>query len=385
MAAQTPEWWIGDELVGVGRKPADLTDPETAATSLQGIHAEHLLCILDESAGLAPWVWDAVDSLASNAGARVVALGNPTIRESHFYEVCQPGSGWHRIKISAFDSPNLTGEPVPESVARNLVSREWVEERKRRWGESSPMYRSRVLADFPEADDDSLIEPAWVEAAQSRELQPTRPADFACDVARSGSDETVIYANRGGRVRLRHRAQGQDTMATSGKLAALLVGEGDGASAVVDVIGVGAGVFDRTREQSLPVSAFNSAERADQPDRFANRRAEAFWRLREALRGDGLDFDPEDDELAAQLCAIKWRVNSRGQIVIESKEEMRKRGVSSPDRADTLAMLIGGQRRGQRTLIVNPGPGGGLDATLDRAGIGLATGDPNRSLMEERW
>lgn len=349
---QQPEWWVRDELVGTGRKPADLTDPEAAATSLQGIHAEHLLCVLDEAAGLAPWVWDAVDSLASNAGARVVCLGNPTIRESRFFEVCQPGSGWHRIKISAFDSPNLTGEAVPESVARNLVSREWVEERRRRWGERSMLYRARVLAEFPEADAEALIEPGWVEAAEQVELEPQGAAVFGCDVARSGSDETVIYAVRGGVARLRHRAQGQVTTETEGRLARLLREGERGDQAVVDVIGVGAGVYDGLREQGLPVIAFNSAERADRPDRFLNRRAEAFWALRERLKAGRIDLDPADEDLAAQLLAIRWRVNSRGQVVIESKEDMRKRGVSSPDRADALAMAVGGRRGGGQVIAL---------------------------------
>lgn len=385
VAAQTPEWWIGDELVGVGRKPADLSDPEEAATSLQGIHAEQLLCVLDESAGLAPWVWDAVDSLASNAGARVVALGNPTIRDSRFFEVSQPGSGWHRIKISAFDSPNLTGEAVPESVARNLVSREWVEERRRRWGEGSMLYRARVLAEFPEADAEALIEPGWVEAAEERSLRAAGPRTLGCDVARSGSDESVIYEVRGGQARLRHRAQGQVTTETGGHLARLLL-EGDSDDrGVVDVIGVGAGVYDRARELGLPVIAFNSSERADRPDRFANRRAEAYWALREELKAGRLDLDPTDEDLAGQLLAIRWKVNSRGQIAIESKDEMRARGVSSPDRADALAMAVGGKRRSQRSLIVPPSAAGGMDTALDRAGIGLSIGDPHRSLLEEKW
>lgn len=369
VAAQTPEWWIGDELVGVGRKPADLTDPEEAATSLQGIHAEHLLCVLDEAAGLAPWVWDAVDSLASNAGARVVALGNPTIRESRFYEVCQPGSGWHRIKISAFESPNLSGEDVPESVARNLVAREWVEERRRRWGEGSMLYRSRVLAEFPEADAEALISPVWVEVAQQAELEPAGAGTFGCDVARSGSDETAIYEVRGGVARIRHRAQGQATTETEGQLA-LLLREDCRSSAVVDVIGVGAGVFDGLREQGLPAVAFNSSERAERDDRFENRRAEAYWTLREELKAGRLDLDPDDEDLAAQLLAIRWSVNRRGRIQIEGKDKMRKRGVSSPDRADALAMAVGGRRAGGQPTIVLPSRANGLDESLGRPELG---------------
>jgi len=260
---QQPEWWIGEELVGTGRKPADLTDPETAATSLQGIHAERLLVVLDEAAGLAPWVWDAVDSLASNEGSHVLAIGNPTVRESRFFETHRPDSGWHRIVIPAHASPGLSGERVPASISRNLVSRAWVDERAKRWGQSSAMYRSRVLAEFPEADDDSLVEPAWIEAARARELPGDAAVIFGVDVGRAADgDRTVIVANRGGQLRVEHRARGADTMASSGAVARTLLDAGESASAVVDEIGVGGGVLDRLREQGLPVRGFIASARA---------------------------------------------------------------------------------------------------------------------------
>lgn len=367
---QNPEWWIGDELVGTGRKPADLTDPEEAATAMQGHHSEHLLCILDEAAGLAPWVWDAIDSLASNAGARVLALGNPTIRDSTFFDVCQPGSGWHRIKVSAFDSPSLSGERVPDSVARNLVAREWVESRRRKWGEGSAMYRSRVLAEFPEADVDALIEPAWVEAAQARELPVEGAATLGCDVARSGSDQSMIAANRGGRIRIVHETQGADTMKTTGSLLRALADAGRGASAAVDVIGLGAGVFDRAREQNAPVRAFNSSERPRDPKRFRNRRAESYWALREALREGQIDLDPTDEDLAAQLTSIRWSIDSGGRIVIEPKEAMKARGLPSPDRADAAMMSLA--PRLEKPLWVSGAlPGRNpIHAALERVGSG---------------
>ena len=122
-----PEWWIGGELVAWGRKPADLTDREAAAATFTGVHAARVLVILDESAGIAPWLWDAIDTLATNEAARVVALGNPLDPSSRFAEVCQPGSGWNTIKISAFDAPAFTGERIPPELADVLVSRRWVE------------------------------------------------------------------------------------------------------------------------------------------------------------------------------------------------------------------------------------------------------------------
>jgi hypothetical protein len=383
---QNPEWMIGDELVGTGRKPADLVDPEEAATSMQGIHAEHLLVILDEAAGLAPWVWDAVDSLASNAGAKLLALGNPTVRESTFFEVCQPGSGWHSMKISAFDSPNLSGEVVPDSVARNLVSAEWVQSRRRKWGEKSSMYRSRVLGEFPEADADGLIEPIWVEQAQALELPGDGPAAHGVDVARSGSDESVIAENRGGRLRVIHTAQGADTMATTGALLRALAEAGEDATAAVDVIGVGSGVFDRAREQNAPVGEFNSSSKPRDPKRFKNRRAEAYWKVREELKAGRIDLDPADEDLAAQLLAIRWSLDSSGRIVIESKEAMKARGVSSPDRADAAMMALADVGGGAWAVFAEAvdDEADAVDRSLALQGSGGELGDLTTDLLDKK-
>ena len=89
------------------------------------------------------------------SNARVLAIGNPDDPSSHFAQICKPGSGWEVIKISAFDTPAYTGEEVPEGLLPAAVSPEWVEERKRRWGVTGPIYQSKVLGEFPDISDDS--------------------------------------------------------------------------------------------------------------------------------------------------------------------------------------------------------------------------------------
>jgi hypothetical protein len=88
--------------------------------------------------------------LPPNIDARVVAVGNPDDPASHFATICKPGSGWHVETISAFDTPAYTGEKVPDDLLPLLVSPEWVEERKLRWGVTSPIYQSKVLGEFPD-------------------------------------------------------------------------------------------------------------------------------------------------------------------------------------------------------------------------------------------
>jgi hypothetical protein len=107
------KWYIGNELVAYGRKPADY-DP----AAFQGIHARYVLVIIDEAGGVPTSIFDAVDALATNVDARVVAVGNPDDPASHFAVICKPGSGWHVETISAFDTPAYTGEKVPEICGR---------------------------------------------------------------------------------------------------------------------------------------------------------------------------------------------------------------------------------------------------------------------------
>jgi hypothetical protein len=206
------------------------------------------------------------------------------------------------------------------------------------------MWLARVLGEFPPVGRDTLIAPHLIRQAQERDLAADGLARLGVDVARSGSDRTIVAACwPSGRVRVVHAASGADTMETSGAVMRLLRDEFGPPDlhptvAAVDVIGLGAGVFDRLRELGANVVAFNSSSRAHDPSRFANRRAEVFWGLREALEQGELDLDPDDDELAAQLGALKWRVDSSGRVLIESKDAIRARGLPSPDRADACAM-----------------------------------------------
>jgi CubicO group peptidase (beta-lactamase class C family) len=120
-------------------------------------------------------------------------------------------------------------------------------------------------------------------------------------------------------------------------------GKNDWVRAVVDVPGVGGGVVDRLAELELRVVPYNGGEAPRDKERFVNARAEDFWTLRERFEQGEIDIDPDDDKLAAQLGSIKWDIDSRGRIKIESKDDMRKRGLPSPDRADAMAIAFAGR------------------------------------------
>lgn len=128
-------------------------------------------------------------------------------------------------------------------------------------------------------------------------------------------------------------------MTTAGRVI-LKLKETGASAAAIDTVGVGAGVYDRLVELGHPVQEMQAGQGAMDRERFANRRAEWFWGLRQRFEDGDIDIDPDDDEMQSQLTTLKYRPNSRGQIVLESKEDMRKRGLPSPDRADALAMAF---------------------------------------------
>jgi hypothetical protein len=312
----------------------------------------------------------ASSSLATNIDARVVAVGNPDDPASHFATVCKPGSGWAVKKISAFDTPAYTGEQVPAELLPLLVSPEWVEERKLRWGVNSPIYQSKVLGEFPDVSDDSLILPKWIEAAQKRTIKRNGRPVLAWDIARFGEDESVGMRREGAWVRVYRAHHKADTMTTTGHIAKAHreinaeKGLNDFPTHVVDVVGVGAGVYDRLVELGIPVVPYNGGEAPFDKERFVNARAEDFWNLREIFEMGEIDIDELDDVLAAQLGSIKWTVDSRGRIKIESKDDMRKRGMPSPDRADTLAIVMSRRATGGSAIDVESHRGESITGDL---------------------
>jgi hypothetical protein len=353
--SDTPEWKLpGGVLIGYGRKPQALKNAEEAATAFQGIHAAYVLVVMDEAGGIPTWLWNAVDTLVTSPTNRVLAIGNPDDPSSHFAKIMMPGSIWNKIWISAFDTPAFTGERVSRKLRDALVSREWVNERKRLWGEDSPLYISKVDGRFPEVTEETLIYPSWMRRAQEQDFSGDAIADpgvFGLDVARTGSNETACYLNRAGMIRQEWVARKQDTMVTSGKMANAMNESHGYAPVHIDTVGVGGGVFDRLREQDFPVIAFVASEKPTTPEaqsRFVNRRAEQWWTFREGLENGLYDLPPdgEDDMLISQLLSIKYRIRSDGRILIESKEDMEARGLPSPDRADAaMQSTCGGARQ----------------------------------------
>lgn len=324
-----------EEMVGFGMKPSEY-DP----AAFQGIHARYVLVIFDEACGMPKSLWTAAEGLIANDEARFLVIGNPDDPKTEFAEVCKPGSGWEVITISAFDTPNFTGEEVPDSLRPLLIGKTWVEERRRKWGESNPIWKSKVLGEFPEDASDGLIPVSWISAAQNRDIVPADddPVELGVDVG-AGGNRNVVAKRKGNHVRIVLRDQQPDTMKSCGNVAAIQ--KKFGARKVkVDEIGVGKGLTDRGKELRLPFIGINVGRPAKDKDQYANIRAEGYWGLRERFQEGRIDIDPKDMDLAAQLVELKFERSSSGKVIIESKDDMLKRGVESPDDADAVMLCF---------------------------------------------
>lgn len=336
-----------EEQVAFGHRPAE-SDP----TAFHGVHAPYVLVIFDEAGGLPRILWEAALSLISNENSRFLAIGNPIDPVSEFAKVCKPGSGWNPIHISAFHTPVYTGEPIPDFVKDQLISKVAVEEAKVRYGEKNPLYIAKVLGEFPDYNDDGLIPAKWVRLAQERwdTVNKSHPVQMGVDVG-AGGDKNVVVCRWGMKAQVVLDDREPDTMKTAGRIKRL-ISEYNPELVKVDYIGIGRGAVDRLKEQKLPIQGIEVGRSANDIG-FRNLRAWGYWQLRELFRPDKPDtepllaIDPDDEELAAQLLALRYEPTSDGKIQIESKESMKRRNVASPDRADALmlAFLPPGKRK----------------------------------------
>lgn len=310
----------------------------------QGHHADRLLLVVDEASGVSEQIFEAAEGFLTGEHARVLLIGNPTISAGTFYRAFTADRAlWNQISISALETPLLSGEPVPDGVAKSMVSPEWVEEKRAQWGVDSPMYAVRVLGEFPEQAENQVVSLSDIEEAVVRDPEPGDEVVVACDVARFGADETVIVVKRGNRISIERAYTGQDLMATCGAIADVVRGQGSYSSlrVVVDDAGLGGGVTDRLRELGFPVDPFLGSQAALDGEAYPNRRSEAWFAFADQLPYLSLE---RDDQLIADLVAPTYKLDSRGRRVVEDKDTTRKRLGRSPDRADAVLMSVAGGR-----------------------------------------
>ena len=312
---------------------------DSQSDRFQGFHAEHALVVIDEAAGVADTVFEALDAVLTSQEARLLLIGNPTNPVGRFYEAFHGARSLYRtVTIAAADTPNIR---AGRTVRPYLITQPWIDDAIAHHGEDSPYVRSRVFAEFPSIGENTLISLAWLEAAAQRRAEPDEtPVEAGLDVARMGGDENALCIRQGARVVAEHAWGGMDTMATVGKVRSLLADYPALASLKVDVIGVGAGVADRLHELGYPVTFVNVASGSSDPEKWGNLRHELWWGLRERFR-EGDIAGPIGEATLGQLSDIRYKYDSRHtHPLIEAKEDAKKRGRRSPDRAEALLLAF---------------------------------------------
>lgn len=345
---------------------------------IEGVHADRILYEFDESKSISHLTFDAAEGAFSTAGdaagvgteAYALATSTPGEPLGRFYEIQTGAPGfddWHPLHVT-----------LARARACNAVTEDWVERRRKQWGENSAVYANRVLGEFHSADEDGVIPLSWVEAAVERWQENARwhnddPATgillpweaaltaVGVDVARSGEDKTILALRHGLRVHELRESFHEDTMQTSGRVVGVLEAN-PGAYAMIDTDGLGAGVTDRARELEYDARAFHAGQTKgieNFTDRsgelhFANVKSAAWWRLREMLDpiyGVAVELPP-DPVLLGDLTAPHWKIESNGRIRVEKKEEVKKRLGRSPDKADAVVHSFWEERERRRARSV---------------------------------
>lgn len=338
--------------------------------SLQGFHADHVLYIIDEASGVRDEIFEPVLGALSTEGARLLMCGNPTKITGFFYDSHHKNRAQYKtIHVDGRDSPRVDTEFVKKIVDM--------------FGEDSDVFRVRVAGEFPKAIPDAFISMEWAEKASEGKapaLETVRRVDIGIDVARYGDDSSVISPVLDKTVQEEPEVyHHNNTMELSGKAVQTIrryAASHEWASihVKVDCDGLGVGVYDRLDELKEEIVQAVEAERErrygdleqsdpripppfelevvechfggeggtisdDDPIEYQNSTGLMWGTVREALRNGTLHLWYDDKQIS-QLSNRKYAVNSSGRIELERKEAMKKRGLSSPDMADALALAL---------------------------------------------
>jgi hypothetical protein len=303
-----------------------------------GHHAPATLVVLSEAQGIEDDIFEGAFACATGANSKLLVVGNPLRPLGKFYEL-NGADGWTTLRAAASDHPNVI---QGREIVPGAVTREFVQDIRREYGEGSPQYRSRVEAEFPLEAAEQLIRAEWLDDAErlwhERRDHWPGPAVLGLDVARQGPDRCVAVVYQNHAIRALRTWRGADSVGSADHVEKSCVELGlDQPATVVDTTGLGWGVFDVLKDRGWPVVSFVAAGNASEPERYANTRAEAAWWLREALESRKLPLPP-DPELREELLALTWSLDGQGRTALDSKDVLKARLKRSPDKADAVML-----------------------------------------------
>lgn len=308
---------------------------EENSESFAGLHAASSTpwYLFDEASAIPDKIWEVAEGGKTDGEPMHFVFGNPTRNTGAFAECF--GKQRHRWINRQIDSRDV-------AITNKKLLQEWVDD----YGEDSDFVKVRVRGVFPNASSTQFIARSLVDEAMRRDAEAAntsgRTACVGVDVARFGDDASVIRTRLGRDARsiAPKRFQGLDTMQLAARVSehvTYLTGMGLRVVVFVDGGGVGGGVVDRLRQIGIDVIEVQFGAAARDPRKYLNRRAEIWGAMRDWLAVGCID---KDETLATDLTSVEYQFTLKDQIQLERKEDMKKRGLASPDDADALALTF---------------------------------------------
>ncbi len=340
-----------DKDVMQAKRPAD----NNLISSFQGIHDGLVAVFMDEAGGLPEDLWIGANAVTTNEHAKILAIGNPDRLHTAFharFKDREKYRDWNTISISAYDSPNLTGEvvhPDPEKdkeIKSHLVQKSWVEMMER---QAHPnVVLAKVHGEFPKDDASSFFTQTTMDTAFNAEITPnaTQPRVLSADLAFAGEDHTTVYLNHGGKVRQVETWQYVDNpMEQARKLHTLATDMGVD-ELRLDASGAGIGVHKALEQEPefrgarYLLIGIQWGSASPDNNEWAQFRSYMYDSLRRQMQTGKVDLSPEDKNLKEQLQVLPFGLNVKGAIQIASKSKLRSQGISSPDELDAVVMSV---------------------------------------------
>ena len=293
-----------------------------------GKHGRYYMIIMDEASGIADVIWETVRGSITTDGNCHVALGNPIRPSGGFFDVFHHPHKSNRWNIRHINS--LETKTGNSGELRAIM---------REYGPEHDVTRRRVLGQFPRQAASQFISTADVEGAMNRQLEHDDYANFpvymGVDVARFGDDRSCILLRQGPKVLDIQTFEGADTVQVANIATGILKSRKDIQMVFVDEVGVGAGVVDMMRRYDDRVTGVNVGRRPTNMKLYKNLRVELWDKMRQDIPKVDL---PSNDALKRELTTIEYDFTDQGQMRLERKVDMKRRGLESPDIADALAL-----------------------------------------------
>lgn len=372
----TTRWKIQDDWFAVGVSSRKEAGSDGHGSGFQGVHAPYVFLVFDEAQGISPDIWKQAEGMMTSANVKMLAIGNPLQRNTPFHQATQDPF-WKHVKLTCFDSPNLRENGFKDKftfidflneldemssderlhkienlkiVKPHLLTAQWCIQMCFKHGLDHPLVKGKVLGEFPDDSENALIPLDLIETSQNLTFEDDESASFiGVDVARMGSDKTVIIEISKKGIRSIKRLVKKDNAEVAGVLSQMICTSGKVKTVAIDSTGLGSGVLDILQQNrklgqipdcKIVEVHFGAACTNDADKRhYANLKSKMFHDLKEALV-DGFVLN-QDSVWQEQLADIRYKPDSKGRIMLESKDDYKSRtGKNSPDEADALALAM---------------------------------------------